>query len=150
MQEITIGGRTIPLLLTSFELIEIQEAIGCTVAQLRDDVFGVTEEEEPGPDGKPKFHLLIATDAMRMKKLGSLIRIIGNAGLDAQGEEPDLTDKWVLRNIKPGMVLPVAIIVMAVINDAMRMETLEMARKEGTGPVDVTIEEKNRKKEPRK
>ena len=143
--EIIIGGRTIPLLLTTFELIEIQEEIGCTVAQLRDEVFGAYRNEE---DEKPQWRFRVATDGERMKKLGTLIRIIGNAGLENAGQEPDLTDKWILRNIKPGMVLPVAVVIMAVVNDAMMMETAEKTEK--TGPVDVTIEEEDRKKEPRK
>ena len=143
--EIIIGGRKIPLLLTTFELIQIQEEICCTVAQLRDEVFGAYRNEE---DEKPQWPFRVATDAERMKKLGTLIRIIGNAGLENAGQEPDLTDKWILRNIKPGMVLPVAVVIMAVVNDAMMMETA--TKTEQTGPVDVTIEEENRKKEPRK
>lgn len=146
--EIIIGGRTIPLLLTTFELVEIQEAIGCTVAQLRDEVFGVYRDEENGPDGKPQWHFSVATDAAKMKKLGTLIRITGNAGLEDAGQEADLTDKWILRNIKPGMIMPVAVVMMAVVNDSMLMETAK--KEEKTGPVDVTIEEENRKKEPRK
>lgn len=143
--EIIIGGRKIPLLLTTFELIQIQEEICCTVAQLRDEVFGAYRNEE---DEKPQWRFRVATDAERMKKLGTLIRIIGNAGLENAGQEPDLTDKWILRNIKPGMVLPVAVVITAVVNDAMMMETAK--KTEQTGPVDVTIEEENRKKEPRK
>ena len=145
--EIIIGGRTIPLLLSTFELIEIQDAIGCTVAQLRDEVFGVYQEDD-GPEGKPRWHFGVATDVDKMKKLGTLIRITGNAGLEDAGQDADLTDKWILRNIKPSMVLPVAIVMMAVVNDAMMMETAK--KEENTGPVDVTIEEENRKKEPRK
>ena len=145
--EIIIGGRTIPLLLSTFELIEIQDAIGCTVAQLRDEVFGAYQEDD-GPEGKPRWHFGVATNGEKMKKLGTLIRITGNAGLEDAGQDPDLTDKWILRNIKPGMVLPVAIVMMAVVNDAMMMETAK--KEEMTGPVDVTIEEENRKKEPRK
>ena len=150
MQEIIIGGRTIPLLLTTLELISVQKEIGCTVAQLRDEVFGVTEDEEPGKNGKAKFRMSVATDPKRMQKLGTLIRIMGNAGLEEMGQEQDLTDKGILRNIKPGMVLPVALVIMAAINDAMMMETAEEKKNESTEPVDVMIEEENRKKEPRK
>ena len=146
--EILIGGRTIPLLLTTFELVAIQEEIGCTVAQLRDEVFGAYQDEENGPAGKPQWHFSVATDAAKMKKLGTLIRITGNAGLEDAGQDPDLTDKWILRNIKPAMVLPVALVMMAVVNDSMMMETAK--KEEHTGPVDVTIEEENRKKEQRK
>lgn len=148
--EIIIGDRTIPLLLTSWELIEIQNEIGCTVAQLRDEVFGVYQDEENGPEGKPRWHFGVATDAAKMKKLGTLIRITGNAGLEDAGQDPDLTDKWILRNIKPGMVMPVAVVMMAVVNESMLMETAKPKEGESAGPVDVTIEEENRKKEPRK
>ena len=40
-----------------------------------------------------------------MTKLGKLIRIMGNAGLEEEGSAPDLTDKWILRHIKPGLVM---------------------------------------------
>lgn len=146
--EIIIGNRTIPLLLTTFELIEIQKEIGCTVAQLRDEVFGVYQDEENGPEGKPKWHFSVATDGKKMEKLGKLIRITGNAGLEDAGQDPDLTDKWILRNIKPAMVLPIALVMMTVVNESMMIESAK--NEENSGPVDVTIEEENRKKEPRK
>ena len=148
--EITIGKRTIPLLLTTFELVAIQEEIGCTVAQLRDEVFGLYQDEENGPNGKPRWHFGVVTDGEKMKKLGTLIRITGNAGLEEAGEEPDLTDKWILRNLKPALVLPMAITMMALVNESMMMETSGKKDGEDTGPVDVTIEEENRKKEPLK
>lgn len=146
--EIIIGKRTIPLLLTTFELIEIQNEIGCTVAQLRDEVFGVYQDEENGTEGKPKWHFSVATDGKKMEKLGKLIRITGNAGLEDAGQDPDLTDKWILRNIKPAMVLPIALVMMTVVNESMMIESAK--NEENSGPVDVTIEEENRKKEPRK
>ena len=46
---IRIGGREIPLLYTTCELIDIQEEIGCTGAQLRDEVFGIRLENEDDP-----------------------------------------------------------------------------------------------------
>jgi hypothetical protein len=73
------------------------------------------------------------------------VRILGNAGLEEAGQEADLTDKWVLRNMKPAMILPYVIVVLSVINDAMLMES---AKEEKTGPVDEVLEEQNRKKEP--
>lgn len=148
--EIKIGQRTIPLALTTYELIAIQQEIGCTAAQLRDVVFGITEEEEPGKDGQPKYRFSVATDGERMARMGTLIRILGNAGLEEAGEEPDLTEKWILRNLKPALVLPMAIVLISVINDAMMMENTEESKAESSEPVDVTIEEENRKKAPRK
>lgn len=142
--EINLGGRKIPLLLTTLELAEIQEDIGCTVAQLRDEVFGITEDDEPDENGKPVFRFGVMNDPKKIRKMGTLIRILGNAGLEEQGEEPDLTDKWVLRAMKPGLIIPMAVILIAVINEAMRQEKTEEKQ---SGPVDVTIEEENRKKE---
>ena len=145
--EINLGGRKIPLLLTTLELIDIQEEIGCTVAQLRDEVFGITEDEEPDENGKPVFRFGVMNDPKKIRKMGTLIRILGNAGLEEQGEEPDLTDKWVLRALPPGWIIPMAVILVSVVNEAMKQEKTEEKQ---SGPVDVTIEEENRKKEQRK
>lgn len=145
--EINIGGRKIPLLLTTLELAEIQEDIGCTVAQVRDEVFGLTEDDEPDENGKPVFRFGVVNDPKKIRKMGTLIRILGNAGLEEQGEEPDLTDKWVLRALPPGWIIPMAVILVSVVHEAMKQEKTEEKQ---SGPVDVTIEEENRKKEPRK
>jgi hypothetical protein len=126
--------------MTTFELIAIQEEIGCTVAQLRDQVLGIEKDEETD-----KISMTVITDPAKMKKFGTLVRILGNAGLEEAGQEADLTDKWVLRNMKPAMILPYVIVVLSVINDAMLMES---AKEEKTGPVDEVLEEQNRKKEP--
>lgn len=145
--EINLGGRKIPLLLTTLELAEIQEDIGCTVAQLRDEVFGITEDDEPDENGQPVFRFGVVNDPKKIRKMGTLIRILGNAGLEDQGEEPDLTDKWVLRALHPGWIIPMAVILVSVVNEAMKQEKTEEKQ---SGPVDVTIEEENRKKELRK
>ena len=136
--EIMIGGRDIPLMLTTYELIAIQEEIGCTVGQLRDQVFGIEHNLETD-----EYSFSLATDKEKMKKFGTLIRILGNAGLEEAGQEPDLTDKWVLRHMRPAMIMPFVILLTEVVNDAMRMESGETQ----TGPVDEALEEENRKKE---
>lgn len=141
MTEIKIGERTIPLMLTTYELIAIQDEIGCTVGQLQDEVFGIERDFETGKVTGMKF----LTEPGKMKKVGTLIRIMGNAALEEQGETPDLQDKWVLRHIKPAMMAAYGVAVMAVINDAMLMEA---GKKEAKEPVDEVLEEENRKKEP--
>ena len=135
---INIGGREIPLRLTCFELIDIQAEIGCTVGQVREQVFGIEHDLETD---EYKFNM--SEDREKLKKFGTLIRILGNAGLEEAGEAPDLTDKWVLRHIQPGMIIPYMMIVTDVINDAMRIEV----RGDQEGPVDEGLEEENRKKE---
>lgn len=150
MQEIRIGDRVIPILLSCMELPAIQDEIGCTVAQLRDEVFGIYEDDEPAANGKPKWNFSVVTDPQKLKKMGTLIKILGNAGLEEKGETPDLTEKWILRNLPPPMILPMAVVLIAIINDAMMMETEKKEETETSGPVDVTIEEERRKKAQRK
>ena len=141
MAGIKIGGREIPLLYTTYELVEIQEEIGCTGHQLRDEVFGIHLADENDPSS---VVFDCVTDGKKTKKLGTLIRILGNAGLEEQGEEPNLTDKWVLRNMKPGLLLVYALGAFAVINEGNQME----AKQEETGPVDEGLEEEQAKKQP--
>lgn len=143
MTEIKIGGRVIPLYYSTYELVEIQKEIGCTAYELNDQVFGLRTEvdEETGQD--KAVHFDVGTDPERQEKLGKLIRILGNAGLEESGQEADLTDKWVLRKMKPGFVLAYAFAVIAVITEGNKIE----ATKEENGPVDEGLEEENAKKQ---
>ena len=140
---IKIGGREIPLYYSSYEMIAFQEDIGCTAFQLNDVVFGIKRDDEDD-DSKVRFGVL--TDTEKLKKLGTLIRILGNAGLEQEGKEPDLTDKWVLRNIKPGMIMVYVIALVAVITEGNKIES--MTSEEEKGPVDEGLEEQNAKKQP--
>ena len=142
MENITfkIGGREIPMALTVFEMIAIEDEVGCTVGQLRDQVFGIDHNLETD-----EYKFTLINDKTKMKRFGSLLRIMGNAGLEEAGQEPDLTDKWILRHMKPGMVMAYVVAAMAVINDAMQMESEE---KKEDGPVDEVLAEENRKKGP--
>ena len=142
MTEIKIGGRIVPLLYTTCEMIEIQEEIGCTAFQLKDQVFGVHLADEDDPKS---IRVEVANDAERTKKMCKLIRILGNAGLEESGEEPDLTDKWIMRHMKPVMILPYAVIVMTVIAEGNRME---QKQEEEMGPVAEGLEEEIAKKQP--
>ena len=141
MKDIKIGGRTIPLQYTTFELIQIQEELGCTGHQLRDEVFGIRQEDEDDPTS---IVFDCVTHGDKTKKLGTLIRILGNAGLEESGQEPDLTDKWVLKNIKPGMIIFYALMLYSVVNEGNRIENTKPAEEEG--PVDEVLEEQNAKK----
>ena len=137
--EIKIGGRTVPMVLTVFEMVAIQEEIGCTIGQVRDEIFGLEHNLETD-----EYSFSMLEDKEKLKKFGRLIRILGNAGLEEAGQTPDMTDKWVLRNIRPAMLMAYTIAVSSVLNDAMKMESAEKEK----GPVDEVLEEQNRKKEP--
>lgn len=134
-----IGEREIPMMLSTAELIDIQEEIGCTVGQLRDEVFGVEINFETD---EVKFG--VVSDKEKLKKFAKLIRIMGNAGLEEAGEEPNLTDKWILRHMKVPMIAPYVVAVSAVINEWMYTE---VSQKKKDGPTDEILEEENRKKE---
>ena len=139
-----LGGREIPLYYSTYETIAIQEEIGCTAYQLKEVVFGAEKIDEELGWEPENMKLTVANDPTKMKKLGTLIRIIGNAGLEEEGQAPDLTDKWILRNMKPGSVLMYAVIMLAVISTGNSME----AKEENQGPVDEILEEENAKKQP--
>ena len=145
MTEITIGKRVIPLYYSTYESIAIQREIGCTAFQLKDEVFGtqiIDEDKDPTLDN---IRLTVANDPDKTEKLGKLICILGNAGLEESGQEGDLTAKWILRNMKPVMILIYAIAVMAVINAGNFMEAKE---EEKTGEqVDAILEEEKAKKQ---
>ena len=143
MTEIKIGGRTVPLNYTTYELIAIQQEIGCTAWQLRDEVFGIVQEDEDDP---MSIRMGVVSDPEKTKKLGTLIRILGNAGLEEKGEEPDLTDKWILRHMKPALIMAYAIATMAEITEGNKAEAPE--KTEEQGPVDEVLEEQNAKKQP--
>lgn len=145
MTEIKIGGRTIPLNYTAFEIIEIQKQMGCTAFQLKEEVFGIRKvENEDDPNVEPQVFFDVVKDAEKIEKLGKLITILGNSGLEATGKEPDLTSKWVLRNMRPVLILPFAIATMAEINEGNMMEV----KPEEKGPVDELLEEEQAKKQP--
>ena len=139
---IKIGGREIPLFYSTYEMIKMQQEIGCTAFQLNEAVFGIQKNEEDESD----VRFGVVTDAEKTEKLGTLIRILGNAGLEENGQEADLTDKWVLRNIKPGMIMVYVVALVAVITEGNRIESTTPAEEQG--PVDEGLEEQNAKKQP--
>ena len=148
MTEITMGGRTIPLQFTSWEMIAIQERIGCTAAQLRDEVFGLHLADEEDPKS---WAMSLPKDAEKLKKFGTLIEILGNAGLEEEGQEPDLSEKWILRHMRPAEIIQYAILATLEINNGMRSEVAEESKKEQAGEkVDVMVAEEDRKKAPAK
>lgn len=140
---VKIGGREIPLFYSSLEMVDIQKDIGCTAFQLNEEVFGIHLEDEDDP-GSVRFGVI--TDGGKLEKFGKLIRILGNAGLEEEGREPDLTDRWILRHMKPGMVMVYVIAVVAVISEGNKVEST--TTEEEQGPVDEGLEEQNAKKQP--
>ena len=142
MKTIKIGKREIPLYYLTFEMVEIQEEIGCTAFQLKEEVFGIRQTDEDDP---MSIVLDCVTDPVKTKRLGTLIRIMGNAGLEEEGQEGDLTDKWVLRHMRPALIMMYALAALTVITDGNRVEA---PAEEGNEPVDEGLEEQEAKKQP--
>ena len=145
LPELKIGGRSIPLYYSTYETLAIQHEIGCTAFQLNDQVFGLEKIDKDEDATVENTRMTVVSDPKKMEKLGKLIRILGNAGLEESGQEPDLTDKWVLRHMKPAMIIVYAVGLMMVIRDGNIME----AKEEENGPVDEIKEEIEAKKQPR-
>ena len=143
--EIIISGRSIPLFYSVYETMAIQREIGCTAFQLNEKVFGVEKIDEEKDAKLDNIRLTITRDPDKMEALGKLIAILGNAGLEEEGKEADLTAKWVLRNMKPAMVTLYAIAIMTIIAEGNMMETVRKQE----GPVDEIKEEIDAKKEQR-
>lgn len=143
LPEIIIGERNIPLHYSTYETIAIQSEIGCTAFQLKDEVFGVKKIDEDEDETLGNIELDVVKDPEKMMKMGKLIRILGNAGLEESGQEPDLTDKWILRHMKPSMIIMYALAMITVITAG---NTMEAGRESNGEPVDEIKEANDAKK----
>lgn len=135
MATITLKGREIPLLYTTWEMKQIQEELG----PLHKAVAVVLGRDPEGGEDAARFG-----GAEHLAAAATLIRILGNAGLEEAGENPDLTDKKVLRAIKPAEV---ALIINACLDAMNEGMASEIPAKKKEGPVDVVLEEIEKKKE---
>lgn len=133
MATIKIKGREIPLLYTVWEMKQIQEEIG-PLSRAISMVLG------RNPDDKEDTSHY--GSAEHLKAAAALIRILGNAGLEEAGENADLTDKKVMRALKPAELGACVSACMDAMNEGM---TSEIPEKEDEGPVDVTLEEMKKK-----
>ena len=135
MATIKIKGRNVPLLYTVYEMKAIQEEIGPLAEAINLMLGRNPEDEKDRSKYLSREHLEAAT---------KLIRILGNAGLEEAGEAPNLTDKMIARAIRP-VELPIMI---SACMDAMNAGMMsEIPEKKQDGPVDVVLEEIEKKKE---
>ena len=148
MIKITLKGREIPLLYTTYEMKLIQEeiapvnqAIRLIMGRTREELPAVTDEDGnqiPADDSQ-------YGSAEHLQAVAKAVKILGNAGLEEAGEAPDMTEKWILRAIKPVRMPEIANACLDAMAEGMKSE---LPDKEDDGPVDVTLEEM-KKKEPR-
>lgn len=133
MASITLKGREIPLIYTTYELKAVQEEIA-PFEKMVDMILG--------KNPKDKTDTSAFGSVEHIEAVAKLIRILGNAGLEEAGEAPDLTEKKVMRAIKPMDLMESISACMDAINEGMMSEIPE---KEEEGPVDVTLEEMKKK-----
>ena len=135
MTSITLKGREIPLLYTTLEMKQVQEEI----APIGRTIIIVQGRNPDDQTDMSRF-----CSAEHLGAVAKLIRILGNAGLEEAGEAPDLTEKKIMRAIRPAEVLDAVLTCLGAMNEGMESEIPEQ---EPEGPVDVTLEEINKKKE---
>ena len=133
MASITLKGREIPLLYTTWEMKQVQEEIA-PISRAISLVLG------RNPDDKEDMSMY--GGAEQLNAAAKLIRILGNAGLEEAGEEADLTEKKILRALRPANLPEAVNACMDAMNEGMRSEIPDKAEE---GPVDVTLEEMKKK-----
>ena len=127
MTTIKIGGRKIPLYFNLDAFFEMAEN-GLTLASVR-ELFSKEAQMDRYLDV--------------LKAVITLARILGNQGLEMNGEDRDLTDEWLRKRIRPGQLINLKIAIATEVDAGMSMETNE--RKEGEER-DLVLEEINQKK----
>ena len=133
MASIRINEREIPLAFTSLEMLTVQKEIGPMTRALK-----MATGRNPDDDEDTSWY----SGAQHIETAAKMIRILGNAGLDIAGEEQDLTDKMILRAMKPKDLLMAMNECMNAITEGMASEIPEEKEK---GPVDVTLEKMKKK-----
>lgn len=133
MATINLKGREVPLLYTTWEMKQIQEEIAPLGKALK-LVLGRNPEDDED--------MSLYSGAEHLKYAATLIRILGNAGLEEAGEAPDLTEKAILRALKPSQMMDTISACMDAMGEGMESEIPD---KEEDGPVDVTLEDMKKK-----
>ncbi len=134
MKTITLRGKEIPLLYTVFEMKDIQEEI----APLGKFQYAITGQNPDDKEDNSRYG-----SPEHLNAVAKLIRILGNAGLEEAGEAPDLTDKKVMRAMRPAEIMNYIQACIDAISEGMESEFPE---EKTEGPVDVTLEEIQKKK----
>jgi hypothetical protein len=122
--KVVIGGREIPLRFRMNQFIQIEEEIG-NLGEVRD---------------------LILKGRNRLRNLVGVIRILGNAGLEHEGQEADLTDEWLRENMEPHALMAYQLAAIGCLTKASESQavTEENENKER----DLVLEEIEAKKDP--
>ena len=136
---ITLKGKEVPLLYTTEEMLTIQEEIGPVYEAINLASGSNPDDKKDTSRFGTKEHL---------KALAKMIVILGNAGLEESDQEGDLTEKKVLRGIKPDEIYLAVAACMQCLTEGMMSEIPDdIDKKAKSGPVDVTLEKIKKKDE---
>lgn len=129
MVTIQLGKREIPLVFTVLELRDMQKTVG-PIMEIQEKLDKFFENPE------------------EIDTLGNMIVIMGNAGLEEAGENPDLTLKKVLRGMKPHQINSMINSCMDALLEGMLTENGQREKEEAEeGPVDEGLEMLTKKNE---
>jgi len=122
--KVKIAEREIPLRFRMNQFAEIEEEVG-NLAEVKD---------------------LVLNGKNRIRNIVKIIRIMGNAGLKHAGQEPDLTDEWLMENMDPHALLAYQVALLG----CMTKETDSEAQQEKNENTerDLVLEEIQTKKDP--
>lgn len=126
MVTIKIGGRKIPLLFNLRSWMQMEKEI-CVLARV-DEILRYKAEERT---------------CNNLSEIVSLTRIFGNEGLKQNGQEPELTDEWLIEHIRPNQVAAIRIALMGVMGEGFASEQL---KRDENAERDLVLEEINKKK----
>ena len=126
MTEITIAGRTIPLVFNMDSWIKIEDEV-CAFADVRELLF------QRRGEGRKSM----------TKTVVELARIMGNEGLELDGKEPDLSSEWLRKNMEPHLFRQYILKIVEEFSKAMHVEFDDP---DGNKERDLVLEEINQKK----
>ena len=143
MISVTLNGREIPLEYTTLEMLTIQEEVG-PLSEVIALCCGRDPEAPEDTEDRSKYG-----SKEHLKVLGGVVKILGNAGLEINGQEPNLTVKDVLRGISPGKIYEYSNACMDCMVRGMMSEIPKEKeeQKDARGRVDVGLEEMRKKDE---
>ena len=133
MKTIRLKGREIPLAYTVYEMKQIQEEIA-PLSRAINLMMGRNPDDK---EDESKYG-----GAEHLAAAAKVIRILGNAGLEETGEAADLTDKKVMRAMKPADLWGAVSTCLTAMTEGMESEIPD---EKAEGPVDVTLEEMKKK-----
>lgn len=121
---VKIADREIPLRFRMDQFIEIEESVG-NLGEIKE---------------------LILKGKNRLRNMVAVMRILGNAGLKAAGEEPDLTDEWLREHMEPHDLMAYQLGILGCLTKETKSEAVQ---EENRGKKrDLVLEEIEAKKEP--